>query len=125
MPAALQKITHRIHGQRTLLVPSILMRRGYLETAHLSQIKSETAYLSQIKSETHALLGRFYQIRHRSEAAHHRMKALPNYDHLPQAERNRYLHEIMDDTTAFLDRTEPRMAHLQAMKKKITQFKLN
>ena len=113
--AALQKITHRIHGQRTLLVPSILLRRGYLETAHLSQIKSEM----------HALQGRFYQIHPRSETTYRRMRALPNYDQMTQAEKERHGHAIMDDDDALLGIMDPRMVHLKAMQKKLTQFKLN
>ena len=113
---ALQKITHRIRGQRTLLVPSILMRRGYLETAHLSQIKSEMRTLQ----------GRFYQIYPRREAVYRRMRALPNYAQLTQAEIDRYDHMIMDDANAFFwGMMDPRMVHLKAMKKNITQFKLN
>ena len=115
MPEALQKITHRIHGQRALLVPSIMLRRGYLETAHLSQINSEM----------HALQGRAFQIHHRSEAAYRRMIALPNYAQLTRAERERYDHMIMDDINAFMDSMDPRMAHLKAMKKKLTQFTIN
>ena len=115
MPAALQKITHRIHGQRKLLVPSILMHRGYLETAHLGQIKSET----------HALQGRLLQLHHHSEAVYRRVLALPNYDQLTQAENERYLHEMLGEAKPFWGIMEPRMAHLKAMKKKITQFKLN
>ena len=115
MPAALQKITHRIHGQRTLLVPSILLRRDYLRTAHLGQIKSEM----------HAIQGRHSQLYHRSEAVERQMRALPNYGHLTRAERERYEHEILDDVTAFMDRMDPRMIHLKAIKKNIKQFKLN
>ena len=44
-----QTITHQIHGQRRLLVPSIMLRRGYLEKIHLAQIRSEKdAILSHI-----------------------------------------------------------------------------
>ena len=115
MPTALQKITYRIHGQRTLLVPSIMLRRGYLETAHLGQIKSEM----------HALQSRAFQIHHRSEAVERQMRALPNYAKLTRAEREQYDHMIMDDVIAFSDRMDPRMEHLKAMKKQLTQFKLN
>ena len=110
-----QTITYRLHGHRKLLVPSIMLRRDYLRMAHLRQIKSEM----------HAIQSRHSQLYHRSEAVYHRVKALPNYGHLPQAEHERYEHEMTDDVTAFMDRMDPRMIHLKAMKKKITQFKLN
>ena len=115
MPTALQKITYRIHGQRKLLVPSIMLRRGYLETAHLGQIESEL----------HAIRSRAFQIHNRSEAVERQMRALPNYAKLTRAERERYDHMIGDDVLAFSDRTDLRTEHLKAMKKKITQFKLN
>ena len=41
-----QTITHQIHGQRRLLVPSIMLRRMYLEQVHLTQIKSEKDAIS-------------------------------------------------------------------------------
>ena len=44
-----QTITYRLHAQRAMLVPSIMLRRGYLEKVHLAQIKSEKeAILSHI-----------------------------------------------------------------------------
>ena len=115
MPGALQKITHRIHGQRKLLVPSITLRRDYLETAHLGQIESE---LQAIRS-------RGFQIDHSSKAMHRQMRALPNYDKLTRAERKQYDHMIMDDVNALSAHMRPRFAHLKAIKKQITQFKLN
>ena len=115
MPAALQKITHRIHGQRKLLVPSIMLRRDYLRTAHLGQIKSEMQ----------ALQGRFFQINPIREAVERRMRALPNYAKLTQEEYYRHRNEIMDEYGALFGRINPRMIHLKAMKKNITQFKLN
>ena len=36
-----QTITYRLHAQRAMLVPSIMLRRGYLEKVHLAQIQSE------------------------------------------------------------------------------------
>ena len=115
MPTALQKITYRIHGQRTLLVPSIMLRRGYLETAHLGQIESET----------HALQGRLLQLYHRSKAVERQKRALPNYAKLTRAERERYDPMIGDAVIAYSDLTDLRLDHLKAMKTKITQFKLN
>ena len=116
MPAALQKITHQIHGQRKLLVPSIMLRRDYLRMAHLGQIKSEMQ----------ALQGRHSQITPIREALErHVREAVPNYDQMPQAERYQYDFVIMDEYGAFLDMLWPRFAHLKAMKKNITQFKLN
>ena len=42
-------ITYRLHAQRALMVPSIALRRGYLEKVHLAQIQSEKdAILSHI-----------------------------------------------------------------------------
>ena len=42
-------ITYRLHAQRAMLVPSIMLRRGYLEKVHLAQIQSEKdAILSHI-----------------------------------------------------------------------------
>ena len=42
-------ITYRLHAQRALMVPSIMLRRGYLEKVHLAQIQSEKdAILSHI-----------------------------------------------------------------------------
>ena len=115
MPEALQKITHRIHGQQKLLVPSILLRRDYLRTAHLGQIKSEM----------HALQGRFYQIYPRREAAERRVReVVPNYATLTPREYYRHRNEIMDEYGALFGRMNHRMAHLKAMKKNITQFKL-
>ena len=44
-----QTITYRLHAQRAMLVPSIMLRRGYLEKVHLAQIRSEKdAILSHI-----------------------------------------------------------------------------
>jgi len=44
-----QTITYRLHAQRAMLIPSIMLRRGYLEKVHLAQIKSEKdAILSHI-----------------------------------------------------------------------------
>ena len=44
-----QTITYRLHAQRAMLVPSIMLRRGYLEKVHLAQIQSEKdAILSHI-----------------------------------------------------------------------------
>ena len=115
MPEALHKITHRIHGQRKLLVPSIMLRRDYLRTAHLGQIKSEMQ----------ALRGRHSQITPTREAVERRMRALPNFGQLMMAEYYRHRGEIINNDHAFLDRMDPRMEHLKAMKKQITQFKLN
>ena len=42
-------ITYRLHAQRAMLMPSIMLRRGYLEKVHLAQIRSEKdAILSHI-----------------------------------------------------------------------------
>ena len=42
-------ITYRLHAQRAMLMPSIMLRRGYLEKVHLAQIQSEKdAILSHI-----------------------------------------------------------------------------
>ena len=44
-----QTITYRLHAQRALLMPSIMLRRTYLEKVHLAQIQSEKdAILSHI-----------------------------------------------------------------------------
>ena len=44
-----QTITYRLHAQRAMLMPSIMLRRGYLEKVHLAQIQSEKeASLSHI-----------------------------------------------------------------------------
>ena len=44
-----QTIAYRLHAQRALMVPSIMLRRGYLEKVHLAQIHSEKdAILSHI-----------------------------------------------------------------------------
>ena len=116
MPDAIQKITHRIHGQRKLLVPSIMLRRGYLETAHLGQIKSEMQ----------ALQGRFFQITPIREAVErHVREVVPNYAKLTPKEYYRHRNEIMDEYGALFGSMNHRMAHLKAMKKNITQFKLN
>ena len=36
-----QTITYRLHAQRAMLLPSIMLRRTYLEKVHLAQIRSE------------------------------------------------------------------------------------
>ena len=44
-----QTITYRLHAQRARMIPSIALRRGYLEKVHLAQIQSEKdAILSHI-----------------------------------------------------------------------------
>ena len=37
----LQRITYRLHAQREKLAPSILLRKNYLESTYLAQIKAE------------------------------------------------------------------------------------
>ena len=115
MPTAIQKITHRIHGQRRLLVPSIMMRRGYLKTAHLGQIESELQ----------AIISRHSQITPRREAVVRQLKALPNYGMMLIEELHRRASEITNEYDELSDHMDLRMAHLKAMKKNITQFKLN
>ena len=117
MPTAIQIITYKIHGQRKLLVPSIMLRRSYLATAHLDQIESEMQ----------ALQSRGIQIENYSsfESAQKRLKAMPNYDNMPEEEREqRHVDFVLGDS-ALVGRMNIRMAHLKAMKKNIIQFKLN
>ena len=116
MPKALRKITHQIHGQRKLLVPSITLRRDYLKTAHLGQIESEMQ----------ALQSRFVQIHPIREAVERRVRELvPNYATLTPNEYYRHRNEIKNEYGALFGSMTHRMAHLKAMKKNITQFKLN
>ena len=115
MPTAIQIITYKIHGQRKLLVPSIMLRRGYLATAHLGQIESEMQ----------AIRGRYHQLHPYLEAEYRQLQSLPNYDKMTREERYRHRVSIRNDTKSFLDRTDPRLSHLEAMKKNIIQFKLN
>ena len=126
MPTAIQKITHRIHGQRRLLVPSIMLRRGYLETAHLRQIESETAHLHQIESEMQALRDQHSQtppLTH--DAIVRKLREKPNFGRGTMIEYFQHRRDIIENDSAFRDIMETRMAHLKAMKKNITQFKLN
>ena len=115
MPDTLQKITHRIHGQRRLLVPSIMMRRGYLETVHLGQIESELQ----------AITSRGFQIDRIGKAMHNWVRELPARRYMSRTDLRNHEREIQDDVDALSAHMRPRMAHLQAMKKQITQFKLN
>ena len=115
MPEALQKITHQIHGHRKLLVPSILLRRDYLRTAHLGQIESELQ----------AIQSRGFQIDQISKAMHNLVGAPSYYKHMSQTDLRNHERKIEDDVDAFRDIMRPRMLHLKAMKKQITQFKLN
>ena len=115
MPTALQKITYRIHGQRKLLVPSIMLRRGYIETAHLGQINSELQTLQ----------GRGLQLHGYNEATVSRLLSLPNYDKLTPEELHRHSIDILNSEEALSGRMNLRTAHLKAVKKQITQFKLN
>ena len=119
MPTAIQIITYKIHGQRKLLVPSILLRRGYLATAHLGQIESEMQAL-QSRGVQVDVNNPSYK-----EDVVNRLEVLPNYDNMTRAEIDRHTRDILNyDARAFSGRMNRRMAHLKAVKKNIIQFKL-
>ena len=119
MPTAIQIITYKIHGQRKLLVPSIMLRRGYLATAHLGQIESEMQ----------ALQSRGLQIDVKDpgyrEYLANQVVSLPNYDMMTDEELYQHGYAIVGKGKALSKRMDIRMAHLKAMKKNIIQFKLN
>ena len=41
MQARLNKMTFKLHDQREMLAPSLELRRRYIETSYLSQIRGE------------------------------------------------------------------------------------
>ena len=63
-------ITYRLHAQRAMLMPSIMLRRGYLEKVHLAQIRSEKDdILSHIGRLQPGVLDEFLQDKRRARVA--------------------------------------------------------
>ena len=115
MPETLKKITYRIHGQRKLLVPSIMLRRGYLATAHLGQVESELQ----------AIQGQFSQMIYSyKDEIRHRMQLVPNYDTLTPEELRTNFEKIKNDIRLHINSMNHRLAHLYAMNKNIPKFKV-
>jgi len=119
MPTAIQIITYKIHGQRKLLVPSIMLRRKYLATAHLGQIESEMEAL-----QSRGLQVDVYNPSYKEDAMT-RLEALPNYNKMTPAEIRQHARDIIKVNDASWEHIKLRMTHLKAMKKNIIQFKLN
>jgi len=72
----LERITYRLHDQRAKLAPSLMLRKNYLESVHLGQIKSEKDSIVGHIDRLSPGLRKEY-LRHRLERLNARAKQKP------------------------------------------------
>ena len=103
----LQKITHRLHAHRALLVPSLMLRMGYLEKVHMSGINSEID----------AIQGKPRRLKSETEYLKRQMETLRADITMPEKEYGRRVRQMLDADSVHAEAMQQRLRELKAMQK--------